>query len=246
MMRVLVTRPEEDAGGLVERIAALGHEAIHAPLIEIATYDGVQIDLAGVQAIVATSRNALRALARSPALDAARQLPLLAVGQATAAFARELGFGEARAGPGDGSGLAATIRATLDPGQGLLLHISGETLAFDLAAALAPDGFTMRRAIVYRSAPADRLPPMVADRLRAGSLDAVTLMSPRTAETYARLVAAAGLVEPARALVYICLSPAVAERLSPIAPSRVLAPTTPSTEEMLALLGDLAARSRPT
>lgn len=245
-MRVLVTRPEEDAGGLVERVAALGHEAIHAPLITIETYAGVEIDLAGVQAIVATSRNALRALAHNPALDSARRLPLLTVGEATAAFAREMGFDEVRAGPGDGSGLAAVIRATRDPARGVLLHISGETLAFDLAAALAPDGFTVRRTIVYRSAPAGRLPPRVADRLRDGSLDAVTLMSPRTAETYTRLVASAGLVEAARALVYVCLSPAVAERLSPLAPAEVLAPTTPSTEEMLALLGDLAARSRPT
>lgn len=245
-MRVLVTRPEEDAGGLVERIAALGHEAVHAPLIKIETRAGVEIDLAGAQAIVATSRNALRALATNPALDAALQLPLLAVGRATAAFAREMGFREVHTGPGDGSGLAETIRAMLNPAHGALLHISGETLAFDLAAALAPAGFTIRRAIVYRSTPADRLPPLVADRLRDSSLDAVTLMSPRTAETYARLVAEAGLVEAARGPAYICLSPAVAERLSPIAPGHVLTPPTPSTEEMLALLGDLAARSRPT
>lgn len=35
MARVLVTRPAGQAGGLCERIAALGHEAIHVPAIEI-------------------------------------------------------------------------------------------------------------------------------------------------------------------------------------------------------------------
>lgn len=245
-MRVLVTRPEEDAGGLCERIQALGLEAFHAPLTKIEMLPDITIGLEGVQALVATSRNALRALVDNPAIDAARRLPLLAVGKATAALGRDIGFGDVRTGPGNGAGLAETIRATLDPADGALLHISGEVLAFDLAAALAPPGYTVRRAIVYRSAPAERLPPLVADRLRAGSLDVVTLMSPRAAETFACLVAAAGLAEVARAPIYVCLSPAVAERLSAIAPSRVLVPTTPSTEEMLALLRDLAARSAPT
>jgi uroporphyrinogen-III synthase len=35
MARVLVTRPAGQAGGLCERIAALGHEAVHIPAIEI-------------------------------------------------------------------------------------------------------------------------------------------------------------------------------------------------------------------
>lgn len=245
-MRVLVTRPEEDAGGLSERIEALGHEAIHAPLIAIETFTDVVIDLAGVQAIVATSRNALRALAANAAIDVARRLPLLAVGAATAALARDMGFGDVQAGPGDGAGLAETIRATRDPAGGALLHVGGESLAFDLTAALTPSGFMVRRVIVYRSAPAEQLPALVADRLRAGAIDAVTLMSPRTAETFTRLVTLAGLAGPARTPIYICLSPAVAERLSPIAPDQVQVATTPSTEEMLALLRDLAARSPPT
>lgn len=36
MARILVTRPAGQAGGLCERIAKLGHEAIHIPAIEIA------------------------------------------------------------------------------------------------------------------------------------------------------------------------------------------------------------------
>ena len=63
-MRVLVTRPEDDARETAVRLKALGHEPILAPLISIRFIDGPDIDLAGVQALIATSSNGVRALAR--------------------------------------------------------------------------------------------------------------------------------------------------------------------------------------
>ena len=74
-MRLLVTRPEPDAAQFKERLAALGHAGLVAPLISIEFAKG-QIPLNGVQALVATSRNALRALARSPSLAKAIVLPI--------------------------------------------------------------------------------------------------------------------------------------------------------------------------
>lgn len=240
-MRILVTRPREDAGDLVRWIEAQGHTAIVAPLMSVTPETVVDLDLTGVQALLVTSRNALRALASSQALAAARHLPLLAVGKATSDLALTLGFTHVRTGRGDGRGLAEMARASLDASQGALLHLSGENIAFDLAAALEPDGFAVRRHVVYRMVPAEALPGEVADELRAGRVDAVLVMSPATADIYVTLAMAAGLAAAARSATYLCMSVSVAQRFEPLAPVRVKIAVQPTTEEMLALVGELAA-----
>src|SRR5260370_36176514 len=87
-MRVLVTRPREQSETLAAALASRRVEAIVEPLIEV-HYRQATIPLAGVQAIMCTSANGGRALARS---SDERRLPLFAVGDATAARARTEGF----------------------------------------------------------------------------------------------------------------------------------------------------------
>ena len=98
-MRLLVTRPEEDAVAFKAHLVALGHQVTIEPLLTISTADADPIELEGAPAIIATSRNGLRALAGSEQLDAAKLLPLFAVGPGTAAVARSLGFTAIVEGP---------------------------------------------------------------------------------------------------------------------------------------------------
>ena len=77
-----------------------------------------------------------------PDLAASLRLPLLAVGEATAKAATELGFTKVTAGPGTGEELSRLIADTLDPKAGALVHLAGETVAFDLKSALQARGFT--------------------------------------------------------------------------------------------------------
>ena len=88
-LRLLVTRPVEDAGPLVAVLNGLGMAATAEPLLDIVFHPGAALDLAGVQAILMTSANGVRAFAaRTPE----RTLPVLAVGDASAGAARALGF----------------------------------------------------------------------------------------------------------------------------------------------------------
>ncbi len=98
------------------------------------------LELGGAQGLIVTSRNALRALAAHRELDQALKLPLFAVGDATARAARELGFARVTAGPGTGVALAELISSELNPDRGPLVHLAGETLAFDLKSALERQG----------------------------------------------------------------------------------------------------------
>ena len=108
-MHVLLTRPERDAAALRARIAALGCRVSLAPLLDIQLRPIAADALAGMTAIVATSRNGLKALAHSDALQTARALPLFAVGPATAQLAQDLGFKTVIPGAGTGADLVPVI-----------------------------------------------------------------------------------------------------------------------------------------
>jgi len=99
-MRLLVTRPLPDAARQAERLETLGHEAIFAPMLEVKFLDAGLPPVSAMQALIATSRNGLRALKASGNMQHALKLPLFAVGGATAKLARELGFREVHEGPG--------------------------------------------------------------------------------------------------------------------------------------------------
>jgi uroporphyrinogen-III synthase len=239
-MRILVTRPEPDATAQTERLAAMGHEPILAPLLTIEFAADVPLELAGVQALIATSRNALRALASHAELPSALGLPLIAVGEATAKEAARLGFTRVTAGPGRAAELAHLIADRLRASAGPLVHLSGETVAFDLKSALAAEGFTLRQPVLYRAVPAPELPAPARSLLASGGLDGVILMSPRTAAIFTRLVGDGGLVTQASRLICYCLSAEVAQGMETLK-AKVFVPRSPREEDILALIDSGAA-----
>src|SRR6476620_1900409 len=118
-MRLLVTRPEPDALKLKAALEERGHQATVEPLLTVSFDDAGAIDLEGVQALIATSRNGLRALKSHPALAEARRLPLFAVGEATAKEARALGFEMVVTGAGTAQELVVHIASAAEPSAGL-------------------------------------------------------------------------------------------------------------------------------
>jgi uroporphyrinogen-III synthase len=241
-MRLLVTRPEPDATRQGEALAALGHEPVVAPLLLIEPAKGTSLDLGGAQALIVTSRNALRALASHSELSDTLRLPLFAVGEATAKAATELGFPKVTAGAGTGAELSRLIVDTLDPEDGAIVHLAGETVAFDLKSALQAKGFTIRQPVLYRAVPATRLPESVLSLLNAGKLDGVILMSPRMAAIFTALVVRHDAVTQASRLDCYCLSTAVAQAVEPLK-ARAIVAARPREEDILALIDSEAASS---
>jgi uroporphyrinogen-III synthase len=121
------------------------------------------------------------------------------------------------------------------PEWGPLVHLAGETLAFDLEAALGAHGFTVRKAVLYRAVPAKALPPEAAALIASARPKGVVLMSPRTAQIFAALIAKHGLVTQAKSLVCYCLSEAVAEAVAPLG-CDIRVAARPREEDILALL----------
>jgi uroporphyrinogen-III synthase len=241
-MYVLVTRPEPDSLKLIGQLEERGHEAMAAPLFSFSPLGLDAEQLEGVTGLIATSRNALRALAGSGAMEVARGLTVFAVGTATAEEARRMGFARVVKGPGTATELGPLIASLVDPAEEMLLHLAGERLAFDLAGELDLIGIRVTSATVYTMQPATSLPDEVVAAIGEGNLDAVMLMSPAAAALWVRLVARHDIVGPAREMVCLCLSRAVADRLAPLGRVAQEIAGRPTLQEMLALVDLTAAK----
>lgn len=203
MPTLLVTRPHADAAPLVERLTEMSIDSIVAPMLEIVPHDGPMLDVDGVQGFLLTSVNGVRALA---ARTEQRDLPVYAVGDATAGEAAHSGFSNIVSAAGDVDDLAGVIRAHCDPVKGALLHAAGTVSAGDLAGGLADAGFTVRREVLYEARPVPVLPPAAALALENGRLDGVMIYSPRTARHFEALVTKAGLENALTRLTLFALS----------------------------------------
>lgn len=234
MSRWLVTRPLEDSHVLEAALRARGHEALVAPVMEVDFPAAPPPLLGDVQALLFTSQNGVRAFA---AAEGRRDLRAFAVGNSTAEAARAAGFGDVESAQGDSAALARLVVSRLTPRDGALLHIAGTRVAGDLGGELRTAGFSLRRSVLYDARPVARLPAAAATALRRGSVAGGLFFSPRTAEVFARLVAAAGLTQKLCGLAALCLSAAVADRLGEGVWGRVRIAERPELPALLALLG---------
>lgn len=233
MARILITRPEEDAGSFAEILTGLGHQVHLEPLLTVRLREGAALDTAGAQALLFTSANGVRAAAL---LSGERGLPALCVGDATARAARDAGFGTVESASGDVSDLAALVRGRGRPDAGPLVHVAGTVPARDLAGDLAASGFEVRRAVVYEAVAAERFSDETRAALAARRIDAVTLFSPRTARTFARIVQEAGLGSMLDTVDLLCLSAAVAEALDALPRRRLLVAAEPTQTALIDLI----------
>ncbi len=167
-MRVIVTRPAEQAGPLAERIEELGHEIVLCPLIRIEPLADDPLELAGYDWLVVTSANGATEVAR----------------RVRGPFPRV-----AAIGPGTAEALAARgVRVDLVPGvstqeglvaelpkpAGRVLLAGAEGARRHLVEALAADFVPL-----YRTVPVTPAEPPAGDL--------VVLASPSAARAFAAL-----------------------------------------------------------
>lgn len=177
---VLITRPEPGASETARRVAALGFTPVLAPSLVVRSLPARLPERA--DAVVLPSGNAVATL--PPSLHA---VPVLAVGDATAARARGAGFTDVRSADGDAVALTALAREAL-PAGGRVLLACGRGQSIALAAGLRAAGLRVHRRAVYAARPAAALPPEATEALRAGGLRAALFLSAETARAFVRLL----------------------------------------------------------
>ncbi len=228
-MRVLITRPEREATALAQALAQRGHQAVLAPLFHLQILhppsDFAQT-LAASQAVLLTSVNGARALAEA---SEPRSKPIFAVGDTTAATAEGLGFTNVVSASGDAAALAGLVRERLEPGNGPLVHVCGAETAGDPA----PDGFEVRRVVLYEARAVDTLPEPARAALEARAIDVAAFFSPRAAEVFAALVTDAKLADTCRPIAAVAISLAALRPLEALPFARTVAAERPTRQAVL-------------
>ena len=215
-MRLVITRPEPDASRTAEALARLGHEPILSPMLDVRLDPAVALPEGPFQAVLATSSNAIRALALHADRARLLPLPLFAVGDVTALAAKRAGFAQARSAGGALGDLIERVRSELRPGGGTLLYAAGEAQAGELAAALETSGFHVATVILYEARTQARLSQAAREALRRGAVDGVLLYSQRSAAAFALALRVEALAPLSGRVVCFCLSAAVAEPLAAV------------------------------
>ena len=237
-MRVLITRPAADATELSAALRTHGHEVLFDPLLTTSEEPGsaaaLERSLPGVQAVVFTSPNGVRAFA---AASRRRNIPVIALGDATNAAARAARFGEIDAVDGDAEALTSLVVGRLNPLGGALLVVTGAEVGRDLARVLGTAGFSVRRVALYRAEPAQAFSSKAVAGFKSDSIDAAVFFSPGTATVFARLVAASGFGSACESMTAVVTSPAVGAALKGISWDNLVVARAPTQAAILEAFG---------
>ena len=246
-MSILVTRPHPDNETTADNLRARGHVVLLAPVLKFepvvfhdegeASYDG----------IIITSANAIRGAALQLRDLGLLQLPLFAVGEHTAAAARDAGFADVVAAGGDAAALRdKVVRSARDKvlkKNSTLLYLAGADLSRDLGGELGAEGFNVVTQTTYRMAPVKVLPREVCDGFAAHGIDAVLHYSRRSARAFLDAARDEGVEISALAIPQCCLSETIAGVLREAGASQVLVATTPDENALFDTL-ERALRTR--
>ncbi len=237
-MSILITRPEPRASRTKATLEAAGRTALAAPLFTIIAMPGPR-PTGRFAALIVTSINGAAGLSPASA-NLAADMPVFAVGDATAEAVRAGGFTNVQSASGDNRALARLVLSQVAPKFRLLLA-TGEDHKPGLPAALAKVGYEVATWLRYRAEAVHALPDDARDALAGGTLDSVLHYSRRASEVFLSLSADAGLTGQAASLQHLCLSDDVAEPLRAAGCPDVRVAAQPEEAALLALLEPGAA-----
>ncbi|OWU76153.1 hypothetical protein ATO3_06405 [Marinibacterium profundimaris] len=220
-----MTRPQEASEALAARIDCPGLRVVISPVMRI---EGRAVQPpAEAAGLIFTSAHGVAEAARQ---DLLRDLPVFAVGEATAQAARANGW------PATCAGLTADeLVETLSrhPPETPLLHLRGTHARGDIAGRLTRAGLPTTEAVIYDQV-AQPLSSRARDALNGADPVILPVFSPRSA----RLLVAN--LKPLAPLHVVALSSAVAEAFHGFDTASLHICESPGREEMDAALNALA------
>ncbi|UYH52140.1 uroporphyrinogen-III synthase [Candidatus Kirkpatrickella diaphorinae] len=224
---VIVTRPAPGAEKTCRQVAASGWHVIWHPLLQIEATPR-PVPSGPFTQLVVTSAQVIPALD-----DIARDIPVCAVGAATAARLRAHRFTNIATCAGNASSIVAHLGSV--PPSGRLLFPTGAQLGLKLTRALQARGWDVVRYLTYRSRPVTSLSDSLLSQIRSGAVDAVMFFSSRTASAWVKAASVSGV--DTRNLRAITLSAAIAARLKSSDWREISTSDAPDHDAILQCLG---------
>lgn len=255
--RIVVTRSHEQAPELVDRLEALGAQAIHAPTFRIIPpEDPEAIDRAAASVddyewVVFESAGAvtrfLAALTRGPRdLRALGRVHICAIGPSTADRLTAAGIRPDVVVPEVGPDRISDTMAAFAPLDGQpVLVIRPDVLRTTIGDDLERHGATVTDLVAYRTEPVSPDSPGAQDlyrRLLEGQVDAVTFTSPTALRRFAVLIGEEQAADLLNTITVVAIGPVTAAAALEMG---VLAPIVPSTYSVAGLLQVLVDRFGP-
>ena len=249
MNKIIITRAEPDCTHTAGNIARMGVEPVKSPLIDI---QGVSRNktaenssVADHNALIVTSRNALRFLPPDPAFKNIARV--FCVGDATADFARECGFAHVVSADGDRRALTALIHGQYAgqsapnnrPQRFLRLdYVRDEADRADpLTENLKEKGYGVTRLPVYEIRREPYLSPAATKAITEETVQGIMFYSGLTARAFINCIKNQNLIEFCRNLTAYCISENTRKALSPLTFGQIRVAEKPRADHMFNLLG---------
>ncbi len=230
---VLVTRPDEEGLALANQLKTIGIEPLLEPMLIVENLPVDDLSYDKTQAYIITSANSIKALLK---LKPDMEIPLFAVGNASAVTARNSGFKTVYSADGDADDLAKLVDDILSPNEGDLLYITGKTQSGNLVQKLSSLGFGCREVFVYETIPRRSLSRPTVAAIKNDKVGTILLYSSKTAEVVVTLIRKSRLVRQCKKITIICLSEGIASVAKELQWYNVLVSDKPTQESMLDLL----------
>ncbi len=233
-MRLLLTRPRQESEALAQTLTRCGHETLIEPLLSIEPLKNVKIESGMPQAVIVTSVNGARAFSAHVEAPRFAQVPIYAVGSATADALDQ--FQVVHAGHEGVAALSARICRELTPDAGPLLYVHGVHVAGNLTAELEGSGYAVKQITIYEAVGKKTFSPAAIEAFSNTLIDGVVLFSPRTAAVFSKLAATSGLTEKLIHVTFYCLSQNVSDSIQlhhRSAQRRVVIAAAPSQESLI-------------
>ncbi|HET9510920.1 MAG TPA: uroporphyrinogen-III synthase [Sphingomonas sp.] len=164
MRRLAVLRPEPGNAATAARIEALGHVALRLPLFVVRSLDWEAPDPADFDSLLLSSANAVRHA--GPDLARLTDLPVYAVGRATAVAAEAAGFTVVAIGESGVDAVTAPGRILRLVGRDHRPARAARTIAVYASEPLTPPLMALEdaTALLHSARAAERLAALIADR----------------------------------------------------------------------------------
>jgi uroporphyrinogen-III synthase len=235
-MYILVTRPEDESEALCKKLSHIGLKPLSAPLMKITNIPNIEDSLKSslkikVQAIILTSSNAVRYL--SNIIDNIKNLKTIAVGNKTAATAKQYGFTDVINVNGNALKLTDYIIENYEPKQGSILYLSAQEIAYDIEKRLSDVGFQIKRIAVYRAVKMDKFSDEIINNFNTKTIGSVLLFSKRTAEIFVNLIEKYNLKNTVNEVVAFVLSSNIASEVRKLDLKDIIVAPQPNEEALL-------------
>ncbi|MBT5239723.1 MAG: uroporphyrinogen-III synthase [Rhodospirillaceae bacterium] len=176
---IINTRPVQYDFEMYRAFDSWGHDVVACPVLTSRASPWTDVALDNIDALIFTSQIALDVIARNPV---SRNLPVFAVGPATASAARNANFSTVV----DGGGTAEKLLRVIDAASFRTgLYASAHHVSRDLALARPT---RIRRQVVYEMEAAESLPESVIDAFHSDEEIIIPFYSPRSFHIFESLL----------------------------------------------------------